>query len=223
MKQTLKQLVARFRAAAVDLAEPYLFDPEFVVDALNEAQYEAVIRARLLHECDAPGVCTIALTAGKSSYGLHESLYEITHLMRIEDGQPDTVLALKSVEWLTNHYPDWRTDHKYVLPFAVQEDSTIRLATPPKAAGQLRLEGYRLPLRVMCGDNDSPEINIAHHEKLVQWALFRAYSQPDSDGIDPQRASKAEAEFTAYFGPRPDADLRRQTREDTDHANVTYI
>ena len=222
MKQTLKQLIARFRQDARDLQEPYLFNKELVVEALNDAQHEAAIRARLLYECDAPAICEIALEPGESVYPFHESLYEITHLVRLEAGQQDTVLELKSAEWLTRNYPNWRTDHKYVLPYAVQLDTQIRLATPAKAVGKLLLEGYRLPLRPMCEDRHVPEIAIAHHEKLVLWALHRAFSQPDADSFDPQRAEKALAKFTEYFGLRPDADLRRETRED-EPVNVSYI
>lgn len=222
MKQTLKQLVARFRSDAADEVDPPLFSTEFVKEALNEAEHEAAIRARLLHESDNERVCVIALVPGQSAYRLHESLYELTHIMRIEDGQQPVPLEIKSVEWLNKEYPDWRTDHKYVLPYVVQTDIGLRLATPPKAAGQLRIEGYRLPLRAMCSDNDTPEIHTAHHDKLVQWALHRAFSQPDADGFDPQRAEKALAKFTEYFGLRPDADLRRETRED-EPVNVSYI
>lgn len=222
MKQTLKQLVDRFRVDAKDDVEPYIFSPEFVREALNEAEQEAAIRARLLHESDNERVCVIALVPGKSAYRLHESLYELTHIMRIEDGQQPVPLEIKSVEWLNKEHPDWRTDHKYVLPYVVQTDTVLRLATPPAAAGQLRLEGYRLPLRAMCADTDTPEIHTAHHDKLVHWALHRAFLQPDADGFDPQRAATSLAKFTEYFGLRPDADLRRETRED-EPVNVSYI
>lgn len=222
MKQTLKQLVERFRADATDEVEPHLFSTEFVKEALNDAEHEAAIRARLLHESDDERVCVIDLVPGKSAYRLHDSLYELTHIMRIEDGKHPVQLEIKSVEWLNKEYPDWRTDHKYVLPYLVQTDTGLRLATPPTAAGQLRIEGYRLPLRAMCSDNHTPEIHTAHHDKLVLWALHRAFSQPDADGFDPQRAEKALAKFTEYFGLRPDADLRRETRED-EPVNVSYI
>lgn len=223
MKHTLKQLVERFRNDAKDTVEPYLFEDEYVKRVLNEAEHEAAIRARLLHECVLPQVCEITLQPGQSVYQLHEALYEITYLMRIEDGQPDTELALKSTEWLSRNHPEWRTDHKYVLPYAVQLETKILLATPPKAAGKLVLEGYRLPISTMTEDTDTPEIGVAHHEKLVLWALHCAFSQPDAESFDPQRAAQAERAFTAYFGARPDADLRRETREDTDHVNVSYI
>lgn len=222
MKQTLKQLVERFRADATDEVEPHLFSTEFVKEALNEAEHEAAIRARLLHECDNERVCVIDLVPGKSAYRLHESLYELTHIMRIEDGQQPVQLSITSVEWLNKEHPDWRTDRKYVLPYVVQTDTVLRLATPPAAAGQLRLEGYRLPLRAMCADTDTPEIHTAHHDKLVHWALHRAFLQPDADGFDPQRAATSLAKFTEYFGLRPDADLRRETRED-EPVNVSYI
>ena len=222
MKQTLKQLVARFRADASDDMEPYLFGDEFVKEAINEAEHEAAIRARLLHESDNARVCVVTLVPGQSAYRLHESLYELTHIMRIENGQPPVPLEIKSVEWLNQHHPHWRTDHKYVLPYAAQTDTGLRLATPPAAQGKLRIEGYRLPLRAMCGDTDCPEIHAAHHEKLVYWALHRAFSRPDADGFDPQRAATALGQFTDYFGLRPDADLRRETRED-EPVNVSYI
>jgi len=223
MKMTLKQLVERFREDASDLVEPYLFSQEFVEDALNEAQAEAAIRARLLFECDSRTICEITLVPGKSVYPLHESLYEISRLERVEDGQPDAVLELKSQEWLDRKYPNWRNDHSHVLPYATQLDTKLRLATPPKQAGLLRLEGYRLPLCLMRAERDTPEIHTAHHEQLVHWALHRAFSRPDADGFDPQRAASALGKFTDYFGLRPDANLRRDSREDLDHANVSYI
>ncbi|RPP87255.1 hypothetical protein IPC1125_34030, partial [Pseudomonas aeruginosa] len=52
---------------------------------------------------------------------------------------------------------------------------------------------------------------------LVQWALHRGFSIPDMESFDPNRAALAEAAFTAYFGERPDSDLRRITREDVPH------
>lgn len=223
MKQTLAQLIQRFRKEACDNVEAYLFDDEFIKDALNEAVHEAAIRARLLFECENSAICEIALVQGRSEYPLHESLFEITHLVRSEVGQPDTTLELKSQEWLDRNWPDWRTDDKSVLPYAIKYDTRLRLATPAKAPGILRLEGYRLPLTTMEADSDTPEIHSAHHEKLVYWALHRGFSQPDADRFDSGRAATALDVFNDYFGLRPDADLRRTSREDLHHANVSYF
>ena len=89
-------------------------------------------------------------------------------------------------------------------------------------AGTLHIEGYRVPLKALENDTDKPEIHEAHHRHLVHWALHRAFSKPDSETIDPQRAATAEAAFTRYFGPGPDADLRRSTRHDEVQTNKAF-
>ena len=63
----------------------------------------------------------------------------------------------------------------------------------------------------------------AHHEHLIDWALHRAFSVPDSEMFDANRAAQAEEAFTAYFGPLPDSDMRRITRHDVVHHNTVYL
>lgn len=223
MKLTLQQMLAQFRRDAQDTKEPHLWEDEQAIFWLNEAESEAAVRKRLLHESSNPLMCEIQLVPGQATYPLHPAMYELTWLAREEDGAQLDQPSIKSLEWLDRKHPDWRTRCDHILPFVVQNETSLRLATPPRAPGVLRLEGYRLPAKPMKCDRDTPEIHAAHHAKLVLWALFRAFSQPDADGFDPQRAAKAEAEFTAYFGQRPDADLRRDTREDETQVNVSYL
>ena len=92
----------------------------------------------------------------------------------------------------------------------------------PELAGTLHIEGYRVPLKALENDTDKPELHEAHHRHLVHWALHRAFTKPDSETIDPQRAAAAEAAFTRYFGPSPDADLRRSTRHDEVQTNKAF-
>ena len=92
----------------------------------------------------------------------------------------------------------------------------------PITTGLLLLEGYRLPLEPI-SVLDRPEIHQAHHFNLVDWALYRGYSRPDSDVMDLERAALHERAFSAYFGDRTDSDLRRITREDGIHHNQAWI
>ena len=188
----------------------------------NEAVAEAALRARLLHESSSTTICQIAVTAGASTYPLHASIYEIDHIAFKPAGQTRRQpLHLISREELDIAEPDWR-DMAGEVHYAIQGDASIRLALTPEVAGVLHLEGYRLPLSDMVLDADTPEINAAHHIYLVQWALHRAFSVPDSEVVDPKRAGLAEAEFTRHFGARPDADLRRTTRQDALHRNPVF-
>ena len=120
---------------------------------------------------------------------------------------------------LLDHYYDgenWRV--KQGKPeHIIQDDTGIRLVPIPDVGGELQLEGYRVPLSAMQNDTDKPEINQIHHVHLIQWALHKAFSVPDSEFFDPNRSALAKQQFTDYFVPRPDSDLRRMTREDVPH------
>ena len=213
---TLAQLIASFRIDADDSVAAYLWSDAAITDWLNEAQAEAAIRGRLLHESDNALVCQIAVSAGVSTYPLHASVFEIDHLAFKLAGQSTrTPVNLVSREEMDSLRPDWR-DESTPVRHAIQGDTSIRIAPAPDAPGTLLLEGFRLPAVMTTGAN-SPEINAAHHRHLIHWALHRAFSKPDAETIDPTRAALAETAFTRYFGIRPSADLRRSTRQDETH------
>lgn len=211
----LAELIRRYRTDANDKVVPYFATDEEVTAWLNDAVAEAAIRGRLIHESDDPDMCSIAVVADTSVYSLHAAMYELSHLSFKRDAQAERCpVMLVSTEWLDAGMPGWR-DCAGLPKFAVQSDKSLRLVPRPIEAGTLLLEGYRLPLAPMVSaDTDQPELNEAHHRHLVQWVLHQAFSVPDTEFFDPDRAARAEAMFTQYFGARPDSDMRRETRED---------
>ena len=213
---TLEDLIRRFRIDATDtVPNPYLFADEWIADWLSDAEQEAAIRGRLLYEADNTAVCEIAVAVGVTSYPLHASLYELVEPRFQATGETRSKpLYLTTREELTRARPDWRNDEAGAPCYIIQDDSRITLWPRPDVTGTVKLEGYRLPMKAMESDSDKPEINAAHHRHLVHWALHRAFSRPDAETIDPQRAALAEQAFTRYFGLRPDSDLRRATRSD---------
>lgn len=218
---TRDDLVREFRIATQDRQEPYRWAADWLDGWLREAEAEACVRARLLHESANEDVCEVYVYAGEASYPLHPALYEIDHIGLREAGcDRRRPLRLVSQEWLDDHVRDWR-DLTGRTEYAIQGDTGIRLVPAPERDGVLLLEGYRLPLE-RTGEW-RPEIHKVHHLQLLQWVLFRAYSVPDADLMDPERAALAERTFTNYFGHRPDSDLRRITREDTDHHNKAWV
>ena len=215
----LSELIRQFRVESNDKVEPYFVEDQDVTAWLNEAVEEACVRGRLVHESQAPEVCQIQVTAGNSQYKLHEALYEITQVY-FDPGQDQTIkrVRLASEEYLTRtYYEDWPLKKGHP-EFAIQSDTGLRLVPCPDEDGLLMLEGYRGALTPMVEDDDSPvDLFRGHHVHLINWALHKAFSVSDGEFFDPNRAQIALSNFTAYFGERPDADLRRQTREDTDH------
>lgn len=220
---TRDDLIKQFRIQAQDTVQPFLFSNEQVGSWLTEAEGEAAIRGRHLHESTNPAVCEISMLAGTVVYPLHPALYEVTHLSsRLAGESRREPVKLVSAEYLDESVPDWR-DHTGRPRFAIQTETSLRLVPAPNQAGTLLLEGYRLPLKELgaVGVN-KPEIHLAHHHYLVHWALHKAFSIPDAETFDPNRSALAERAFTDYFGPRPDSDLRRMTRHDEPHHNKLW-
>lgn len=225
----LAGLVADFWVLADDVDSQ---DPVVSADTLErffaEAEDEACVRARLIHESEDPAdrddpICSIPVEAGTSVYPI--AFYELTHLSFMLDGATTrTAVNLVTPEYLDGpsleqwlvpgsdplDRDDWR-DMTGTPTLAIQTDTGLRLVPKPDADGTLLLEGYRLPLGEVGRD---PEINPVHHRHLIQWALFRVFSIPGMDQTDKDKAKIALTEFERYFGPRPDADLRRSTRHD---------
>lgn len=219
----VQQLVDQFRVDALDGEQPYLWGEAAVVAWLNEAQAEAAVRGRLLLDDATPAVCEITVAAGAASLALHPKVYEIAHLRFVSAATAVARgLDLVSREFLDAKHPRWR-DHGPGEPrFAIQSETRLRLVPAPREAGTVRLEAYRLPLKQLEHCVDKPEIHEAHHPYLVHWALHRAFGQPDSDGFDPSRSATSLGAFEAYFGARPDSDLRRATRHDEPQVTVVH-
>ena len=220
----LENLIRRFRVALRDTAVPYLVSDEDATDWLNDAQDQACIRGRLIRDDFTADVVRIDLTVGQHSYPLHASAYELSSVRLIHaSGEKPTELPILSTEWLDRNRPGWRDEDDKKAMAVIQDDTRLRVVGTFEVGDYIALECYRLPLLAMANDNDEPEIHAAHHIHLIQWAIHKAMSVPDSESFDPNKAERAEAEFTAHFGLHPDSDLRRITRHDTEHHSYSVL
>lgn len=221
----LEALIAQFRIDADDTVDnPYLWADEDIATWLSEAEEEAAIRANLIYDTTTPEVCQIAVVANTAAYPLHKAITEIAYAQFVptSDATRVAILDQKDRLELDRLNPRWRQDTGEPRYF-VQDDTTLTLYPRPAEAGALTLEVHRLPLEPLANDNDEPEIGNAHHRHLVNWALFRAFSQPDTEAIDPNRAAQAEGRFTSHFGLPVDADMRRAHRANTPQFNKSYF
>ena len=202
----------RVRLLAQDTTLPYLWQDEDIDDWLNEAQQEAAIRARLLRATPAshPALCEYTMAAGETAITVPDQLYEISH-QEWNAGGERRPLKLVSREWMDTTLPGWRASPAAEPDYLVQDRQALEVVPAPSTDGAVLIEGYRLP-EPMELDADEPRIPLAHHIHLVQWALHIGYSLPDAETLNPGKSQTAEAEFTRYFGARPGAYLRADTR-----------
>lgn len=220
---TLDDLITQFRVDAQDnKGEPYLFSDEEVVVWFNEAQDEAAIRSRLLYETELAALCTIAVTANAAVYPLHEAVHEIAHVAFVATGDTEVrhLDIIDRVE-LDRIDRNWRS-RTGVPRYIIQDDTRLTVVPKPSMPGVLTLEAYRLPIERMQQDVSTPEIAAIHHLRLVDWVSFRAFSKPDGETMDPERAAAGEKRFTKHFGLRPDADARRLASQNQPQHNKAY-
>lgn len=216
---TLADLIASFRVDADDEAGPesaHLWSREEVIRFLNEAEDEACQRARLIFDSSTVAVCQITVTTAASVYALHASILDIYRATLTNAAGDICALTPTDRIELDRVRPDWRTVARRPSAF-IQHDTKIELDAVVDAAYTLNLEVYRLPLTTMDFDQDVPEINRMHHRHLVQWALHRAYSKPDSETLNLDKSARAEQAFTSVFGNRPSADMRKKQQANRPH------
>lgn len=236
---TNQELIDDYRFQAFDASggDPMVDDWRLTV-LYAEAEEEAAIRGRLILEVEDASICRIPVVAGTSIYTLHTSLYEIVHLSFVDASVDRHPVKLVSTEWLDGErydppYPtgddydnptvgieDWRDSTGTPPLYAIQTDRKIRLIPSPTEAGTLHLEGYRIPIRE---PHEELEIAAVHHLRLTDWVLHRVFGVPEYEQFDHQRSALSLARFEQYFGLRPDADLRRNTRHDTPHTCVPHF
>jgi hypothetical protein len=103
--------------------------------------------------------------------------------------------------------------------YFMQDGLKIRLAPIPDSTGTLTLAVYRIPTdaETMETDADEPVIAAQWHMRLLDWALYLAYSHQDVDVTDNSRAALAEQRFEMSFGKRFDANTERKRQERRSH------
>lgn len=117
--------------------------------------------------------------------------------------------------WAGGHWRTWKGQPRYYI----QDQSRLQLVPEPVSAGtqtlMLNLAVYRTPLcsEEMVNTDDCPVIPNHWHERLIDWALYRAFSDKDSEKNDDARSAAALAAFEDSFGKRQDANVIRKQNE----------
>lgn len=211
---TLSELIGAFRTEADDATLPYLWSDEEIVGYLNDAESEACIRAGLLVDETSPRVARLSVAAGTAWTPLSSLVLQVDRawLESPLEGRPR--ISLERIECPFGEDAQRGTPRGYTI-----SGSKLRLSPSPSEVIVLVLRVSRLPLAPLSARNmrAEPEIPQSEHSRLLDWALYRAFSKRDSDTFDAARALDYGGRFDAHFGPRPSAHARRQYREARRH------
>lgn len=203
-------LEANWRADERDTGTPPLFSSADLARWFSESEKEAAIRKSLIRES-----VTISIVAGDTELSLPSGVVEV-RTARIVEGTETYWLDISDRYEQDRLNRNWR-DTTARPTAIIHDDKTVTLNRIVETDADLKLECFRIPSSPMVDDDDEPEIAEVHHEYLRGWVRFRAYSVPDNDRQDLQKAASGLAEFEAYFGKRPDANHRRNNNANRPH------
>lgn len=213
----VKDLISEARVRSNDQSEPYLTTDANHITWAAQAEAEAAVRASLLFD-DSSAFCTLTLVADQDVYPLDSRIWRIDSVCVLPTGcTREKPVDLVGIDKLRQP-GECGTFLSRPLR-AAHQGGKLRIWPKPTSAnlGTLSLRVYRLPLRALSTPEDKPEIDPIHHDGLVDWMLYRAYSQKDSEAYDPSRAGQALIDFTNRFGERPSAETLRQHNERRQH------
>ena len=182
---TLSDLRELVRRRTRDTVKPYFVADEEIDFNLNEAQREACRRALLLEDYDS---FTIDINTVDTRYELDPRIIDVISITIGTDAPQD-----------------------YTETWTLTEAQLV-LESVPAAADTLNLRCYRLPMRDMTADTDTPEIRSVYHAQMADWAIHLGYLIPDAEIFNPKAAARYEAQFVQSFGERPSALTRRNQR-----------
>ena len=194
----LREIVEVFRYEVDDLAEPFLWSDEELIDYANDAENEAARRGRLLIDSTTPAVRQIAVLAGTASYALDP---RVIFVRRAKLASRTLILARRSQRDMDECIPGWESHTGTVCDYLTDCDTgKVRLYRTPTVDDTLNLSVVRLPLMATKKLDDTPEIHPRFHRNLRHWMKFRAYSKQDAETRDEKKAADGLALFVQEFG-----------------------
>lgn len=200
-----RELLDFTRIALRDRKKPYLWSDDELIGHLAEGEEKACRGSLLIRDASTPEVCKLSLNTTKQGYELDPRVIFVRRFAVATRSKP---LAKVSYRDLDISEPGWigrvGTPDKWCMDY---ESGKVWLNRKPSAADVVNMLTIRVPLVPMSVSRleQTPEIIVPYHRPLHHWACFRAYSKPDSDTQDDDKAMFHYNAFIAEFGDEASA------------------
>ncbi len=227
---TLADIRRRARSRLDDLVTPYLWSDTELNDAINDAMWDAAIRAHFVVEDDIaiPFTQKVDLT-WNDKYALSSGILDVKSVYLAS--QPTLTLTRTSIRRREQYYggrPAQKgSPYAYALDTTIAgtgDDSdqfvrSILFIGTPTAADTAYVDVVRLPAQLEV-DTDVPEIDSMYHPDLVYGVCERAYMKSDIDTFDANRMAMNAQIFEARFGPRLPAYVMRERQTEVPYEMI---
>lgn len=205
--QNSQELFDRFREDIVDVATPYLWTDEEVINYADDA-YRMFVRLTGGIPDFTSDVTIIPLVTGEDIVDTDESILRIMTATLASTGADIEVVNVTDLPLLfqsSTDYGSLRTLSMKNMPGAVRwlvvgmQKYTAKVIQIPVVDDEINLYVYRLPLEhIVDGSHLLDDIMSDHHMHLIDWMKARAYKKQDAETFDKTKSADAELDFRTY-------------------------
>ncbi len=170
-----------------------------IEDYINEAEYEACERLNIIFDSSS-SICSINTNPATKSYLIDSKVVGIKSISFTDSALNDYEVNYREKHEFAKVNPSFKA-----LPFTENksvfiDNYTLETAGVP-TSGTLHLEVYRTPL-ANASVSGRFEIPDKYHASLLDWAKYKAFSNPDTDIYDEAKAAVFLARFEGSFGKK---------------------
>lgn len=201
---TVSELIGLFRKKTRDVASPYLWEDDEIIEYADDAQKEACRRAHLILDSRS-AVSEGDVSAGDPMVAISDLIISLRRVTLASNNMP---LRRMSVRDMDEQLPGWEGATSTSTPLIYIPDyeaGHIRLFPVPSIDDTLKTSAIRLPISDLIDSESVLEISAKYHRGLLDWMLFRGYEKEDEETRDEAKARKHEALFVAEFGEKSSA------------------
>lgn len=197
------------RSDAIDGPTDYLWSDQTLIRYINQAYYRFAREALCIVDGQTPSVTTFKTVTNQTIYKLDPSIIAVRSAQVAGDTadlaraghadlstyqMPDTYFF--DTSQLSNLNPGrpkaFSTD-EYLSQNSTGSTSVINMRLYPNISADyagltIQLRVIREPLAPLKNMSDIPELPIAHHLEMLDWAAYLALRKVDHDAEDPGRA-----------------------------------
>lgn len=200
-RMNLREIINEFRRVADDLeAQQQRWGDDFLVASANRAEAEACKSALLLLDTSTAAICQYALTVSTVLVSLDTRVVRVKRARLSSETCP---LIPMTVGDMDSVFPGWESAARSLPLYLITDIETGKVQPYPSPDGNytLKIHAYRTPLNEMTSMTNSPEIkDRGDHRKLVNWMMYEAYMDHDSDRYDPVKSAQYRDMFDRDFG-----------------------
>jgi hypothetical protein len=229
----VERLVAKFRSQVSDIAEPYLWSDDEVLDYIDAVQKQVCQKDGGISDSNSE-LTRVPIEVNEPWADIDNRILKIRYVERESDNREIEIVNFEDVQnrpleshgtytrlpTMSSLFNDTRTGQVRAVVTNMEQDR-VRWVYVPEVADVARLIVFRLPLETISVDTVGQvdlEIHPRHDEHLVSGMKMFAYGKEDAEAFD--KAKKQEHEL-AFMGYCEQIRLERERREHK-HRSITY-